>query len=312
MIHNIFSVSGGKDSTATLLFGQALETQNMSGVFADTGNEHQQTYDYVDYLEQATGIEIRRVKADFSEQIARKKERINTKWREKGISDYIVDRAISILVPSGNPYLDLCLWKGRFPSSQAQFCTQELKVFPIIEQVFFPITDKGDIVWSWQGVRRDESLNRRYVPEFEDMGGGIFNYRPIAKWPALATFEAMAYMGIKPNPLYSQGNDRVGCMPCINCSKKELHNIAARYPDAIDRIFEWESLVSMASKRGSATFFCATNDPTVKADNLIEYQTHGIRRMVEWSKTMRGGRKLDLFGIKDGSTECASSYGLCE
>ena len=37
-------------------------------------------------------------------------------------------------------------------------------------------------VWSWQGVRRDESLARRYVPEFEEVGGGLCNYRPIARW----------------------------------------------------------------------------------------------------------------------------------
>ena len=39
MEHNIVSVSGGKDSAATLLVAQFLEVPNLVGVFADTGNE---------------------------------------------------------------------------------------------------------------------------------------------------------------------------------------------------------------------------------------------------------------------------------
>ena len=29
--------------------------------------------------------------------------------------------------------LDLCIWKGRFPSRKAQFCTSELKTMPLVE-----------------------------------------------------------------------------------------------------------------------------------------------------------------------------------
>ena len=52
MLHNIVSMSSGKDSTATLLLAIALETENVESVFADTGHEHQIVYDYLDYLEQ--------------------------------------------------------------------------------------------------------------------------------------------------------------------------------------------------------------------------------------------------------------------
>ena len=311
-IQNVVSISGGKDSTATLLLAMALDTPNLKAVFADTGNEHQQTYEYLEYLEQVTGIKIQHVKADFAPQLAHKRDFIQEKWVLQGISDSIISRALEVLQPTGNQFVDLCMWKGRFPSRKAQFCTQELKVYPVIEQCFFPMTDSGDIVYSWQGVRRDESENRRYVKEFEEMGGGIFNYRPICKWPASATFEAMQYMGIKPNPLYLQGSDRVGCMPCINCSKSELANIAARHPEHIEKIREWERLVSFASKRGESTFFTPSNDPTTKKTDVITHLTHGIDRMVQWSKTQRGGRKLDLFAIEEDTKECASAYGLCE
>jgi len=66
----LVSCSGGKDSTATLLL--ALEKmENVEAVFADTGNEHRLTYEYLDYLEQKLKIRIRRIKADFSKKIER-------------------------------------------------------------------------------------------------------------------------------------------------------------------------------------------------------------------------------------------------
>lgn len=170
--HNIVSVSGGKDSTATLLVAIALETQNLRAVFADTGNEHEQTYEYLDYLERATGVKIQRVKADFTRQIAGKRRFVEVKWREQGVAEEIVLAALEALKPTGNPFLDLCIWKGRFPSRKAQFCTMELKRDPMLEQVVIPLMSPDNMLISWQGVRADESINRRYLPECDEVGGG--------------------------------------------------------------------------------------------------------------------------------------------
>jgi 3'-phosphoadenosine 5'-phosphosulfate sulfotransferase (PAPS reductase)/FAD synthetase len=313
---NIVSVSGGKDSTATLLVAIARETPNLQAVFADTGNEHQQTYEYLDYIEQATGVGITRVRADFTRQIAGKRTFIATKWREQGIDEAVVLAALDVLQPTGNPFLDLCIWKGRFPSRKAQFCTMELKRDPMLEQVVMPLLGQGDMILSWQGVRRDESLNRRYLPECDEVGGGLFNYRPILKWDIPAVFEAHRYMGIKPNPLYSQGMGRVGCMPCINCRKDELREIALRFPEVIDRIDRWERLVQQASKRGAATFFAGSNavsvrGPIAEMSALQVMEIASIRQAVEWSKTARGGIQYDLMIATDATT-CSSSYGLCD
>ena len=308
MIKNVLSVSGGKDSTAMILLSIALETENVKCVFADTGNEHPITYEYLDYLRDKLNIEIDVVKADFSMQINRKRKKL-LEGKLPGWSDSMTERALEILFPSGNPFLDLCLWKGRFPSTKARFCTTELKRDPLINQAIMPELENGD-VWSWQGVRRDESFARRNALEFEGVGGGLFNYRPIAKWNVESVFEAHKYMGVDSNPLYKLGMGRVGCMPCINCNKGELRQIAQRFPEEIARIREWEALVSQASKLGSATFFCATRDPAYKGET-VSSKTHGIDRRVEWSKTLRGGVKMDLFSDLPLHS-CASEYGLCE
>ena len=311
MEHNIISVSGGKDSTALLLLAIERSTENMQAVFADTGNEHQQTYDYVQYLHENV-FPIRRVAADFTQQIAGKREYVLTKWAEKGVSQADIDRAAAALVPTGNPFLDLCIWKGRFPSSKAAFCSEELKRNPIIRQVQNPLLDAGDDVVSWQGVRRDESLRRSTLPERElklrreDTGAELWNYRPILDWTAADVFAMHDKHGIKKNPLYSQGMGRVGCMPCINCRKDELLEISRRFPEAIERIRMWEDAVKNASKRQAATFFSAPSD-----DNEWSAQ-QTIDRRVEWAKTSRGGQQYDMLRVLEDAPLCSSIYGLCE
>ena len=312
---NVGSLSGGKDSTALTLLMIEREVPNQRHVFADTGHEHPAVYEYLDYLERRLGITIERLVPDFSAQIARKRETVATKWRTDGVSEEIVTLALAILQPTGIPFLDLCLWKGRFPSSQSRFCTEHLKRDPINAWLdpLLADPDTGE-VYSWQGVRADESESRAKLAELEEDSKrpGLWHYRPILQWTAAEVFDFHRRHNVKWNPLYEQGMSRVGCMPCVNCRKGELQEIAQRFPEQIARVREWERLVSLASKRGSATLFPATMDPTASAEDAISAQTHGIDRAVEWSKTARGGRQFDLIASSAPDVGCASAYGLCD
>lgn len=281
-------------------------------IFCDTGNEHQAVYDYLKYIEQALNIEIVRLKADFTEQIAAKRmfiARDQRKGRKNGKrlrwSNKAKRRALAALHPTGNPFLDLCIWKGRFPSRKAQFCTEELKR-NIAVAFQMDLVDAGYRVLSWQGVRRDESQNRRNAKKIERVGGGIWIFRPIVDWSAKQVFEFCASRGIRPNPLYKQGMSRVGCMPCINVNKAELKEIARRFPEAIEEKAEWEKKVAACSKRMAATFIPAPGiTPSQAKDNTIWH-------VVNWAKTTRGGKQFDLLGDLADSKACASAYGLCE
>src|SRR5690606_33604630 len=115
---------------------------------------------------------IKRVVPDFTEQIAKKREYVRNHWANKGVPEERIQSALEHLKPTGNPFLDLCLWKGRFPSTKARFCTQFLKIIPIAEQVYFPLFEEGYKVVSWQGVRAAESAARAKLPEREDTPEG--------------------------------------------------------------------------------------------------------------------------------------------
>lgn len=316
-IKHVISVSGGKDSTATLLMAlERCPREHVLPIFSDTGNEHAETYAYLDYLELALDIKITRLKADFTAQLAAKRRFIardvrtgrDKHGRRLRWSNKAKRRALAVMYPSGNPFLDLCMWKGRFPSRKAQFCTQELKTAMAVGHQL-ELMEAGHQVISWQGIRRDESQNRRNAKLSERIGGGLWIFRPIVEWTAAQVFEFAAVRGIQPNPLYLQGMGRVGCMPCINCSKGELRAIALRFPEHPARIAEWERIVGMCSKRGFSTFMADAHEAK---DRRIVFADLNIWSRIEWSKTTRGGQQRDLLIDLDDASGCSSSYGLCD
>lgn len=319
-IVHVVSVSGGKDSTATLLLAavERVPRENLRAIFCDTGNEHQAVYDYLDYLECTLEVRIDRLKADFSEQIAQKRKFIandrrigrDDRGRRKRWTNKAKRRALAVLHPTGNPFLDLCLWKGRFPSRKAQFCTEELKRNMAVAYQL-DLIDAGHQVVSWQGVRRDESQNRRNAKKIERLGPALWAFRPLVEWTALQVFDCHASHGVRPNPLYTQGMGRVGCMPCINAGKEEITQIAARFPEALEEKARWERLVSQASKRGFSTFFNKELHQANYADRRV-HEANQITEVIRWARTSRGGRQFDMLADLIEPDACASAYGLCE
>jgi len=343
---NIVSVSGGKDSTATILLALEQGVENIQCVFADTGHEHASTYEYVDYLDSVLPVKIQRVRANFDRQIANKRHYLRAHWVGdiyenmvgEGFSDEEARRvaymsmveALQVLHSTGNPFLDLCLWKGRFPSTRRRFCSEELKHKPIQQQVIEPALAEYQRIVSWQGIRADESPSRAKLPmdemDFGDAatGAGLWIHRPILHWTVDDVFAMHRKHGIKWNPLYEQGMGRVGCMPCIHAGKREMHEIALRFPDELARVSEWERLVSMAAKRGAPTFMDARTTAkmlgTGTSVSEINHTTHGIMAYVDWARTTRGGKQIDLIKAieidaaeEDGDAMmCSSIYGLCE
>jgi 3'-phosphoadenosine 5'-phosphosulfate sulfotransferase (PAPS reductase)/FAD synthetase len=336
---NIVSISGGKDSTATALLAIDNEVENLRFVFADTGHEHDITYQHIDYLndkfKELCGIGIDCVKADFSEKIKAKRQGLidhiitmsecgKSNKRLKSYTPEIVERMVDNLEPTGNSFADLAIWKGRFPSTRARFCSEELKHRPLNDYINSFVGEFNAII-SWQGVRRDESEERSTLNEkdvefgsWEPEPFGHLIYRPILDWKAQDTFDFADRFGVNPNPLYKMGMGRVGCMPCIHATKHEVRSIERYLPDVIDKMVDMESRVSESCKRGCSTFMDARVTAkylgTGKTIDDIKISTHGFKTYVDYARTERGGRQQSLIAAIDLTSEktCSSIYGLCE
>ena len=193
---------------------------------------------------------------------------------------------------------DLAALKGRFPSSQAQFCTTWLKLAPTRRWHAETFDGTDCEVVRYAGVRADESRARAKLPatEWDDYFDCELR-RPILAWTKQECFDAVTDAGEEFNALYKLGFSRVGCAPCVNAGKDDVRRWAAAFPEMIDKVREWEA-------QAGRTFF-----PPITAGRI-----NWIDEVVTWSKTTRGGRQFELPIIEAvaASGGCNSNYGICE
>lgn len=238
------------------------------------------------------------------------------------VPDPLIEQALALLRPSGIPFLDMAMLHGRFPGTKTRFCTDETKLIPMMHRKR-PLLGAGVPVIDWIGERADESPARAKKPPIQSTwhasGARQVLYRPIFRWSAADAFAISARHGLRHNPLYTMGMSRVGCSTCIMVRKHELRAWAMRFPAEVDRVREWERLVSLVSRRTAVVGTPASllPAPTVPGDR----DDHGratINRAIEWSRTSRGGRNYDLFvdlerrEADEQGLLCDSEYGLCE
>jgi len=329
--HHIIGLSGGKDSTATLLVALArLPKAQIQPVFVDTGNEQRQTYAYLDTLEAHLDIPITRLRPDFSEQMAAKRKFIANDQRtgrdKRGVklrwSNRRKREALAHLHPSGNPFLDLCMLKGMFPSNRSQFCTDYLKKQTFIGYVD-DLAQTGQRVVVWQGIRREESDKRKNARLFERVGPGFYHFRPLIHWTTEDVFRFLDAKGVEPNPLYASLG-RVGCAPCLFANKKDLRAMLGAgegfTPEdsaaILSRIREWERRVSACSKTGRAAFFHGKELAGAhlhEVHPLTFWDRHRIDAIRHWSEkpTRFNAGDWDGFDAPEESS-CSSEWGLCE
>lgn len=190
---------------------QTIWGGNLTAVFCDTGWEHPDTYKHVNDVCLQMGVRLITLKSKYD-------------------------------------FVSLAVHKKRFPSTNARFCTSELKMKPMIDYVL-SLKESCIII---QGIRAGESTARAAMEEecmyfksyFQpNKKGRTENYRskdvkewcsqfdasvlrPIFKWSAQQVIDCILDAGQKPNPLYYRGFSRVGCFPCIMCRHKEIELIA--------------------------------------------------------------------------------------
>jgi 3'-phosphoadenosine 5'-phosphosulfate sulfotransferase (PAPS reductase)/FAD synthetase len=194
----VVQFSGGKDSTALVLWAREHFGENFTPLFCDTGWEHPITYDYI---------------ANINVTV-------------------LANRLITVRSSKYRDMEDLVTRKGRVPSVKARFCTQELKVFPTRDY----LRTLSDDYVIYQGIRADESAPRlKAGPRLWSDEYDCFVNRPLFRWPVAAVFAIHARHGIEPNPLYKLGAVRVGCFPCVMVNHGELKRLGDTLPEIWER-----------------------------------------------------------------------------
>lgn len=236
---HVIAWSGGKDSSALLVRARDhLPPERTRYVFCDTGWEAPTTYRFI--------------------------EDVNRRL--------LGGRLIVLRSPRYASLLDLAVQRGRFPATKARFCTEALKVLPMIDWM---LEQRGDLA-VYQGIRAEESLRRRVMPMSDDYFAPYLayaenpyvgrdgvrqrsrmpvRYAEVMQW--LATYDctvertlfhwktkdilALCRQHGVLNPLYDMGFDRVGCLPCIMAKKQDVRAIARHFPAQIEQIAQAEA-----------------------------------------------------------------------
>lgn len=298
----IVTFSGGKDSLASLIWTmKEFGIRNTEIVFCDTGWEHELTYKYIDKIIAQVGLPFHKLKSK-----------------------------------KYNGMIDLATKKGRFPSSKARFCTEELKSKPMIDFVL----DQNEDLLIIQGIRAGESVARskmdkqcRYFKYYTEPYGydkngkpKYHNYRkkdvlkfrenycddilrPIFEWSDEETIQYILDNGFELNPLYYKGVSRVGCFPCIMCRQKEVEIIEKIDPAHLDSLEKTE-------KEIGSTFFPPDYIPKRYHSGKTETKD-GAAKTFPTLKDVRRyiadkNATLDMFAEETGDMSCMSYYSICE
>lgn len=284
----IVQFSGGKDSLASLLWVRNNLTTDFITVFADTGWESPETYDYIEDIKNKLNLNLVTVKS-------------------KKFKDF----------------LDLAKKKKRFPSVKARFCTTELKSKPMIDYILDDIQDDVLIV---QGIRAEESNARKlmqkqctyfkfYHQPYGKNKKGKPKYhtyrkkdvlaftdafaddilRPVFEWTAQEVIDYILKNGLEPNPLYKKGFKRVGCYPCIMSNRVDIKSLKLTDPERI-------TFLEQKEKELGSSFFGPDKIPAYAYKGDYPLITDVVKYVINENQTM-------LF---ETDTSCMSFYGLCE
>jgi 3'-phosphoadenosine 5'-phosphosulfate sulfotransferase (PAPS reductase)/FAD synthetase len=266
----VASISGGKDSAALSLYLTELGIEH-DRVFMDTGWEHALTYDHIrGPLTRAIGpITEIRGPLDFEQLVSK---------------------------------------KGMFPSRVKRFCTEQLKVLPILDWLRAQQDVHGELV-NAVGIRRDESKARSAMSEWEWSDGfDVETWRPLVTWTTADVIAIHERHGLVMNPLYAMGASRVGCWPCIHARKSEIALVARIDPARIDQIRDLEQRLNAEGSQRDQV-----KDRAFVPRSMFSY--HGgddvhhpitIDEAVAWGNSKRGEWQ------PAGAGDACMRWGVCE
>lgn len=236
-----YSLSGGKDSvsiahaTDRLLDSLGHPRDRRIAIHADLGRiEWRSTPNTVERTAAAIGVPLVVVRRKAGDLISRWERRF-----ELGRERYAA--------------LETYHLTGPWSSATNRFCTAELKTQVILPELLRQW--RQTTVLSIVGIRREESLRRRFAPVSKREGkpwvrangGGILTWHPGVDILEPEVFAYIEREGLPLAEAYSLGSSRYGCAFCVLGSANDLE-VAARAPTNLG------TLLYLVEMEASSTF----------------------------------------------------------
>ena len=213
----IVAYSGGKDSTATLLYClENLPRERVQVIHNPAGLADQpEVADYTSYIEAKLGIVVEQVRAGD-------RALPPMTGRSEG-------RPLWALAPT---LFEMIRLRGMWPGARSRYCNVYLKQWPT---ALYAAEYPNPVVIS--GQRADESKARMGLPALSRDGSQSLPqayqypiYRPILKWSERGVWQFLRSRHILPNPVYNY-QSRCGCWCCIMGRPREVLNFCRLHPD---------------------------------------------------------------------------------
>jgi len=229
----VISISGGKDSKATLIVSiplllKLVEPSQIKVVFCDTGWEKESTMLEIDSI-------------------------------RKKLEEYQIEFTTLKNENFPNGMQDLLKHKKMFPTRMTKFCTEQLKMIPAIDY-YRDLYNQGLNVIALVGKRRDESKDRVDTKEIDFIEKKDYQftiYHPIADWNETDVYSLLDETWGIPKA-YFNGNKRVGCDECFQADFKAISLMSQ---DKINQmsLIEKEVAIHQVDKDYTPTFFYKKN-----------------------------------------------------
>lgn len=226
----IVTVSGGKDSTAMLLWAlENLPPSALRIVHNPTGASWPESDWYLSMLKEVLEVEI---------EFARAGDRPLPPRRD--------GRPRQPFAHATNLY-DMVHLRGMWPSFWQRYCTHYLKEWPIR---LFARTVPDSVILL--GERRTESKRRADLPYAGDLFKGQKAYkhsvyRPILDWTEHDVMAMLARHHLPLNSVYNY-TDRVGCWCCPLARRSQAVTFCELHPDQAKRWAELERTINHTYK----------------------------------------------------------------
>jgi len=234
--HVLISVSGGKDSSALMLWALAnVPKHKLIAVHAKIDVDWSVTLDIVKAQCAQLDIPLQVVCA------------VDNTGAQKGILDHLIAKRKNRVTGE--------LTENQWPSSSARWCTSLFKTGPIDK---YARSFTGNVC-VLIGERREESTNRAKLvawrPDDKNTikGRTIVKYSPILDMKESEVWAAIKGRGLIVHPCYNWGVTRASCAICIFSSDADIA-IAAKYdPYIVKKYLQAEKRIAHTFRYKPAT-----------------------------------------------------------